>query len=516
MNDAQTAHPRSSTHDRPRALEPGPIHPGVSSEAKLALAVVGAMTLLRLVMLFVANHTLAPDEALYWSWGQEPAFGYFEKPPLVAWLIGATTGLFGNTEWGVRIAAPLLHGATALAVFAVARRLADDRIALWSAVIYATAPAVSFSSGVMTTDVPLLFFWTTGLLLLLEVLRTRSLAWAAALGVVIGLGILSKYAMVYFLACTALFLAVSPGDRWLATSRCALVTLGIAALILTPNLLYNAANDFATIRHTAANTNLGAEMFRFGKFLEFFGAQFGVFGPLMFAALIARVATLRRAELDRSTRFLVAFSVPLVVLLCVQAFLSRAHANWAVPAYVAATILVVAWLSTAARRWRWVLPASVGLHLTAAVVLAVLVIRPDLAPRVGLGHAFAPVRGWDKIGERVADVVAAGVDGAPFTAILTNDSKLHGEILFYAHGRLPPAAMWDYDGIPQNHYELASPLTAGIGQRVLFVARYGPEAHIEVRERFKRSRLLEVLEVPEAGHRARPLYLYALEDFQGV
>ncbi len=511
MNDALTAHPRSATDDRP-----GPPRPGVPSDATLALAVVGAITLLRVIMVFAANHTLAPDEALYWSWGQEPAFGYFEKPPLVAWLIGATTGVFGNVEWAVRFAAPLLHGATALAVFAVARRLADDRIALWSAVIYATAPAVSFSSGLMTTDVPLLFFWTTGLLIFLELLRTRSLAWAAALGVVIGLGILSKYAMLYFVACAALFLAVSPGDRWLATSRCAVVTLGVAALILTPNILYNAANDFATIRHTAANTNLGAEMFRFDKLLEFFGAQFGVFGPLMFAALIARVATLRRADLDRSTRFLVAFSVPLIVLLCVQAFLSRAHANWAVPAYVAATILVVAWLSTTAHRWRWLLPASVGLHLAAGLVLAVLVIRPDLAPRVGLANAFAPVRGWDTIGERVAEVVSEGLDGAPYTAILTNDSKLHGEILFYAHGRLPPAAMWDYDGIPQNHYEHASPLTPEIGQRVLFVARHGPEAHAPVRQRFTRSRLLEVLEVPEAGHRARPLYLYALEDFQGA
>ena len=488
---------------------------GALTDAHLALAVIAAMTALRLIILLVANHTLAPDEALYWSWGEEPAFGYFAKPPLVAWIIAATTGLFGDVEPAVRVAAPLFHGATAGVLFAVARRLCDDRVALWSAVIYVTAPAVSFSSGVMTTDVPLLFFWTLGLLSLVEVLRTRSLAWAATLGVALGFGVLGKYAMLYFIPCAVLFLATSAGDRWFLSSRHALLALAIAGAIIAPNVAWNAAHDFATLRHTAANTNLGAELFNVGELLAFFGAQFGVFGPLMFAALIARVATLRRADLDRTTRFCLAFSVPIILLLCVQAFLSRAHANWAVPAYVTATVLVAAWLLRGVRRWRWVLPASLGLHVVAGLVLAVLVTFPSLAPHVGLGRAFAPVRGWDRIGERVADVVAAGIDGRPYTAILTNDSKLHGEILFYAHGKLPPDAMWDYDGVPQNHYELSAPLTADIGERVLFVARHGPATHAEVRDRFARSQLIEILDEPTAGHRARPLYVYALQDFQG-
>ena len=49
------------------------------------------------------------DEAQYWAWGQEPAFGYYTKPPLIAWIIGATTSLCGDTPFCVRLPSPLMH-----------------------------------------------------------------------------------------------------------------------------------------------------------------------------------------------------------------------------------------------------------------------------------------------------------------------------------------------------------------------------------------------------------------------
>ena len=64
---------------------------------------------------------LLPDEAQYWSWSRHLAFGYFSKPPVVAWLISATTALAGNDEWGVRLAAPLVHAATGIVIALIGR-----------------------------------------------------------------------------------------------------------------------------------------------------------------------------------------------------------------------------------------------------------------------------------------------------------------------------------------------------------------------------------------------------------
>ena len=53
---------------------------------KTAAAVVGALTLWRLVALGFDRTDLWVDEAQYWLWGQNLDWGYFSKPPMIAFL----------------------------------------------------------------------------------------------------------------------------------------------------------------------------------------------------------------------------------------------------------------------------------------------------------------------------------------------------------------------------------------------------------------------------------------------
>ena len=68
----------------------------------IAGAVLIALTAWRLVALELSPLTLMFDEAQYWTWAKAPAFGYFSKPPMVAWLIAFTTSLCGDGEACVR------------------------------------------------------------------------------------------------------------------------------------------------------------------------------------------------------------------------------------------------------------------------------------------------------------------------------------------------------------------------------------------------------------------------------
>src|SRR5437660_12923871 len=110
------------------------------ADARAAVLLTLALTLARLVALFRTPLELYPDEAQYWLWSRSLAFGYFSKPPLLPWIIAATTSLFGEDAFAIRVASPLLHLATGLVVYAIARRLYDARVACWSAVLYATLP----------------------------------------------------------------------------------------------------------------------------------------------------------------------------------------------------------------------------------------------------------------------------------------------------------------------------------------------------------------------------------------
>ena len=78
---------------------------------RLTLMMVGVLTVARLAALFATPLELYPDEAQYWLWSRTLAFGYFSKPPMIAWLIWLTTHIGGDGEAWVRLSAPLLHGA---------------------------------------------------------------------------------------------------------------------------------------------------------------------------------------------------------------------------------------------------------------------------------------------------------------------------------------------------------------------------------------------------------------------
>ena len=252
---------------------------------RTALWLVFAVTLARLVWLALDRADLYPDEAQYWLWSLKPALGYYSKPPLVAWLIALTTAVFGEQESGVRLAAPLLHFGASLVIYLLAQRLYDSRTALWSAIAYATLPGVSASAAIMSTDAPLLFCWAAALYAFVRAREPGGERWWIMVGVAAGLGLLSKYAMAYWLLSALLFLLLFRGERRHVPKF--LVAVGLALLIYAPNFWWNAEHDFVSYRHTRDNADLVGPLFHPAQFLEFFGSQFGVFGPIFFATLVA-------------------------------------------------------------------------------------------------------------------------------------------------------------------------------------------------------------------------------------
>src|SRR5262245_37489018 len=64
---------------------------------------------------------LGPDEAQYWTWSQDLAWGYYSKPPGIAWEIWAGTQLLGNTELGVRLFSLIISFLLSLSVYFLAK-----------------------------------------------------------------------------------------------------------------------------------------------------------------------------------------------------------------------------------------------------------------------------------------------------------------------------------------------------------------------------------------------------------
>jgi 4-amino-4-deoxy-L-arabinose transferase-like glycosyltransferase len=491
----------------PAPAAPAPAAVAITDDGgwRAMLAIVAAVTAWRALALLWAGHDLQPDEAQYWLWAQEPAFGYFSKPPMVAWLIGATTAVCGDGEACVRAGSPLLHGAAALAVWRLAHDIGGARLGLWAGTVYLTLPGIGFSALLISTDVPLLACWCVALLALWRLSQGAGMGWAVAGGLAAGFGLLSKYAMAYLLLCTVVWALLAPGAaRRIGLARAA-VLLAVALALLLPNLAWNLLNDFPTLRHTAANANLGGQLLRPDRFAAFVGGQALLLGPILFVALALCVARLRR-PLGEAQAFLLAFGLPVLAIILVQALLSRAHANWAAVSYPAIAILLAQWLLRLGRLR--VLAAAVALNLAVTILLPAL---PTLAGdlRVGRGGTLAErMQGWSRLGRAVAAQLEA--EGQP--PLLLAERKAAALLAYYAR----PAAglkMWEPDGVPGNHFEMSWPLRAGDTGRMLLVAP--AETAERIAARFARAEPRGRVAPPERPDRSSDWRLLRVEGFGG-
>jgi 4-amino-4-deoxy-L-arabinose transferase-like glycosyltransferase len=472
----------------------------------LATVIVCAITLLRIVVLIATPLQLYPDEAQYWWWAQVPDWGYFSKPPLIAWIVWLTTRFF-DAEWAVRIASPLLHAGTALIIFAIGRLAYGARVGFWSALAYATLPGISYSAGLISTDVPLLFCWAVALYAFLRARGDESWRWPLLCGVALGLGMLAKYAMFYFLLSATIAAVIDAPARRLVLSLRGVAILLLALLILSPNLLWNASHGYPTLVHTEANANWGHAKYNVANASAFVAGQFGVFGPLMMLGWVAALWQLPRNNAGApASRVLAAFSVPVLVLIVIQSFISEANANWAAPAYVAAVPLAVAMLL---QWWRSrLLWLSLGVGALAMMALGAAQVSPSLADHAGFGNALKRQQGWRELGT----VVAAESRTASYDAIAASNRSVLAELLYYARPRAIPIKAWDRSTVPHDHFQMTMPLRAGT-QRVLLVG--APDDTSAMLATFDSHELLRRLVIPLGHHHERVLALYDAHFYRG-
>src|SRR6185295_6388645 len=221
-----------------------------ATTAAVVCLILGIATAIRLVGLRYSAADLFIDEAQYWSWSRELAFGYFSKPPLIAWLIVGATAVCGDGEACIRSVSPVLHLASGLIVYALGRMLYDARTGLWAALLLMFGTGAVFSARIVSTDVPLAACWALALLAYMRLRAAPDWRWTAILGIALGLGGLAKYAMAYFLAGAALAAIIDKDARDLLKRPEPWLALAIALLILAPNLVWNARNGFVTLRNT--------------------------------------------------------------------------------------------------------------------------------------------------------------------------------------------------------------------------------------------------------------------------
>lgn len=365
----------------------------VSLRTCFALLALGAAVRLALAL----GTDIYFDEAYYWQWARHLAWGYYDHPPLIAWLIAAV---------GIRPAALLCGAGTVAAVWGLARDVHGNREAAWrAAALWSVVPVANLASVWATPDSPLLLFWT---LTLWALWRER---WVLA-GLASGLALLSKYPgvliAVAFLA-TAVRMRRLPAGAWL--------TALLGVVLFLPVVLWNAQREWVgfafQLRHGLGGTG------GLASFAEFLAGQLALGGPVLLPlALVYAVRGPREQFLLRAATL-----IPLL-FFGYAALRTRGEANWPAAAYVAACVGV------AGMRPVWFRAAAFsGL----AIILAVgsHVLFPLL--RFERDVPLSRTHGWSVLSE-LADPgrLFPGADAKQVAVVYAPSYQLASQVVRYA------------------------------------------------------------------------------------
>jgi len=435
------------------------------------------LTLLALIVLFAgwramvaSGVPLSVDEAYYVAWSKSPDFGYWTKPPMIAWTIGAARQLCGESAGCVRLVPVIAFPLSTLLMFALARRLSfTEWQACIAALAFATLPMTSFYGVAATTDGLLLLYWIAAMLFLRIALDGKRIAWLIA-GGFMGLALLSKYSAGVFAASAALAMLHPSWRHWWRSPWPLLAGL-TAILVFSPNLWWNLTHGAPTFAHTAELSQHSGYSVHPEAMLEFLLSQFLVAGPIIFGGFLAWLISrewLPNRAASADGWFLLSLSLPFIAVISLQALLSRAHANWAAPAMVAACLAAVYFLL---QRRRW-LVASFAIN----VLLAVLLYHFDVLVRepFGLQHTFRTdpfwaTRSWPNIHAQVRDALRNPPLGNANARIASDDRAILAQLQWGLVLSPGSALGWQRGVRPGNHFDQHFPLPSKLSAPVLLV-----------------------------------------------
>lgn len=449
---------------------------------------LGAVLLLRCLVLAALPLDLSGDEAYYWDWGRNLDWGYFSKPPGIAWLMALAGKLGGDTTFGVRLFAALLGSGALAMVTLLAWRLYGFAAAMAAGLVFAATPASAALSLILTIDAPLAFFWAASLYLFWRLAESDSSspAWAAALCLALSCGVLAKQMMLLFHPLAVLHLALSKGQRGQLRRPALWIALALSLAALLPTLWWNHNNGWITYKHTLHHFEGGgvSPLQQVGRWFEFVGSQLGIITPVLWVLMLALAVgmALQWGKLADRERFLWIFGAPGLLVVLLMGFRQRLNPNWPAVFYLSMLVMMAGWAAGAWRLDGWLeswrrafLPGvRLALGLCVATHLAVLALSMGLLKLPGLDPTIR-VRGWSRMAADIHKARMAAPEGASLPVITQSHRYIASALAFYLPGQ-PRVYIYNPDpGAIRSQYDLWPGPAAHVGKDAWLVIQGGPE-----------------------------------------
>jgi hypothetical protein len=435
-----------------------------------------AVTILALVALRLVAAAWTPltfDEAYYWMWSKHLASGYYDHPPMVAFVIRLGTMIAGDTELGVRLVSILLALPLSWAVYRTATILFGGmRLAATATILLNVTLMAAIGTLIVTPDAPLLASSGFVLFYLAKVLQTGRGAWWLAVGAAVGAALLSKNTALFFGPAILIWLVAVPKlRRWLISPWPYLGGL-VALLIFSPVIVWNADHHWVSFIKQIGRARI--EDFKPAFIGELIPTQIAFATPLVFIlGAMGLYALLKRNAGAFAARMLITATFWTIVAYFIWHSLhARVEANWFAPVYPAFAIAAAVAANLA--RWgvrqqrvidfclRWASPVGI-------LMFALLIVQANTGALSGY-RRDATVRsvgvGWRELAGEI-EAVRARVGAS---CVLAPDYGTTGWLAFY----LPKGACVVQPTQRIRYVNMPEPDPALLAGKLLYVAEAFP------------------------------------------
>ena len=277
-----------------------------------------------LLLFFIINFLqiifseIIEDEAYYWVWSQNLAFGYFDHPPLVALWI-RISNLFFNGEMGVRFFSTLSFTLMLIVIWKMID-LKNKNNYIWLFFVLIISMAMLNIYGFITTpDTPLLLFTAIFLYFYQRFLKEENWLYTFGLGFAMAGMLYSKYhgILVIFFTVLSNFKLLKNKRFWIAS--------GFGFLLFFPHLYWQYINDYPSFRYHLIER--GAKKYKFEYTLMHFVNQIAIVGitfPLIYYAFFKEQA---KNNFEKALKYIV---YGFFIIFFFSSFKSNPQAQWTV------------------------------------------------------------------------------------------------------------------------------------------------------------------------------------------
>jgi 4-amino-4-deoxy-L-arabinose transferase-like glycosyltransferase len=252
-------YPRGAASIDPQPALRGRLRPGWL--ITLLLLLFAAVWLPHLALTSLSPPT---DNIEQLNWVHSLQWGYYKQPPLPTWLLWLPVQIFGVNAWTSYALGAVVNLATMGLLWRLMARIRGSTFA--TVALLAVLCISYYSAGLNAYNHnTLLTFWSTASAALCwRAVTSARLRWWAALGGVMGLGMLTKYQVAITMASVLAFWLTQRGWRDARQRQGLLLAALIALLVFTPHLQWLRSHDFGPVQY-AVGSSLGAHLDLVGR-----------------------------------------------------------------------------------------------------------------------------------------------------------------------------------------------------------------------------------------------------------